>query len=122
MKIRRVTLEIEVPFECKAVSTLVLSSGSLNEAGIRNQVRIVRDVTSLSEELPELQPEIIGKNSSINELDNQKVEDLVMLFSMLRKEYEKFRMDSHVMESPIMFHARKIEEDLVQRGYKVTRS
>lgn len=54
MKIRRVTIEFEVPWECEAATVLVLASGQLNHFGIRNQGQVVNTIESPNERLPEL--------------------------------------------------------------------
>lgn len=53
MKVRRVTLEIEVSWKWAATTIVVLVSGALNHAGIRNQVRLVEQNLSTNEKLPE---------------------------------------------------------------------
>ncbi len=58
MKVRRVTLELEVPLECTAESVLVLASGNLNHFGIRNQGRVVNDTESTNTYLPELRADV----------------------------------------------------------------
>jgi len=61
----------------------------------------------------------ILNNLAITEkLDDEKVQLLVTLFIALRREYEEFRKNSHVMESGIQYNARMIEQDLLVRGYK----
>lgn len=58
-------------------------------------------------------------NTIIKEpLDKEKISKLISLFFDLRKEYENFRKNASVMESPLQYIARRIEEDLKRRGYE----
>lgn len=62
MKIRRITLEIEVPYKIKANTVLVLASGMLNQANIRNQGRVVASLVSPNITLPEV---VVSKDEQI---------------------------------------------------------
>lgn len=67
MKVRRVVLDVEVPFECTATAVRVLASGALNHAGIQNQWRVVEDRVSANTELPTIVPDedtVVHKLSS----------------------------------------------------------
>jgi hypothetical protein len=54
----------------------------------------------------------------MEKLTDEQVGKLVGLFIDLRREYEAFRKQSHVMESILQYRARMIEQDLLQKGYK----
>ena len=61
----------------------------------------------------------LKKETVKEQLTEEQVNKLVYLFSDLRKEYEDFRKNAHVMESSLQYNARMIARDLARRGYTI---